>query len=221
MAVKNYYVILGVSRSESLAGIRARYRDLARTFHPDVAGAQSTGAFQEITEAYKVLGDPVARRRYNDELAEVEGRPPVEPGAEPFTPRRWEPSSLFAGPQTIRPSLEAVIERVFRNFTGSGIPKSERLEGLNFEVILTRDEAVRGVEVPVGLPRVHRCPDCDGTGRIWLFPCLSCGEQGLIESEEVVRIRIPPLVHPRSIIEVPVHRLGIQNLYLRLHVRIE
>jgi DnaJ-class molecular chaperone len=180
MEVKNYYVILGVSRSESLAGIRARYRDLARTFHPDVAGGQSTGAFQEITEAYKVLGDPVARRRYNHELAEVEGRPPVEPGAEPFAPRRWEPISLFADPQTIRPSFEAV-----------------------------------------GLPRVHRCPDCDGAGRIWLFPCLSCGEQGLIESEEVVPIRIPPLVHSRSIIEVPLHRLGIHNLYLRLHVRIE
>jgi molecular chaperone DnaJ len=73
MAAKNYYLVLGVSRSESSAGIRARYRDLARALHPDVAGPQSTGAFQEVSEAYTVLADPVARRRYNDELAAAEG----------------------------------------------------------------------------------------------------------------------------------------------------
>jgi DnaJ-class molecular chaperone len=69
MAGKNYYLILGVGRSESPAGIRARYRDLVRTLHPDVAGAESTGAFREVTEAYEVLADPVARRRHNTELA--------------------------------------------------------------------------------------------------------------------------------------------------------
>ena len=51
MVPKDYYVILGVSRSESPSGIRARYRDLVRTLHPDVAGVRSTSAFQEIAEA--------------------------------------------------------------------------------------------------------------------------------------------------------------------------
>jgi molecular chaperone DnaJ len=65
MAGKDYYLILGVARSESPAGIRARYRDLVRSLHPDVAGAQSTGVFREVTEAYEVLADPVARRHHN------------------------------------------------------------------------------------------------------------------------------------------------------------
>lgn len=214
-------MILGVPRSESPAGIRARYRDLARTCHPDVAGAQSTGAFQEIAEAYRVLGDPVARRRYNDELAAVEGRPPVEPGAEPFARRRWAPISPSTDPQTIGPSFEALIDRVVRASTRRGIQNPERLEELNFEVILTPGEAARGVEVPVGLPRVYPCPTCDGTGRVLLWPCLSCGEQGLIEGEQVIRIRIPPLERPRSLIEVPLHGVAPRDIYLRLHVRIE
>jgi DnaJ-class molecular chaperone len=79
MAGKNYYMILGVARSESAAGIRTRHRDLARQLHPDVAGAQSTSAFREITEAYEVLADPAARRRYNEELAPGgESRPPSQ-----------------------------------------------------------------------------------------------------------------------------------------------
>jgi curved DNA-binding protein CbpA len=45
MVPKDYYLILGVSRSESPSGIRAWYRDLVRTLHPDVAGARRYGCF--------------------------------------------------------------------------------------------------------------------------------------------------------------------------------
>jgi curved DNA-binding protein CbpA len=68
MAQHNYYLILGESQSESPAGIRTRYRDLARILHPDVAGEQSTVDFQKVAEAYVVLADPQARR-HDAELA--------------------------------------------------------------------------------------------------------------------------------------------------------
>jgi hypothetical protein len=55
---------------------------------------------------------------------------------------------------------------------------------------------------------------------MWLFPCVSCGAEGVIATEQVIRIRIPPRVPSGSVIEVPLDGLGIQNLYLRLHVRI-
>jgi molecular chaperone DnaJ len=220
MIPKDYYLILGVSRSESPSGIRARYRDLVRTLHPDVAGAHSTSAFQEIAEAYEVLADPAARRRHNAELARREGRPPVQ-SIEPLSPHRWEPVSLLAEPQAVRPSLEALVERVFWNFTGLGVPKAERPEGLTVEVILTPEEAARGVAVPIGVPGLHRCTDCGGTGHVWLFPCGSCGEEGVIATERIVRVTIPPLISPGAVIEGPLHGFGIHNLYLRLHVRIE
>jgi molecular chaperone DnaJ len=221
MAGKNYYLILGVARSESPAGIRARYRDLVRTLHPDVAGAQSTGAFREITEAYEVLADPAARRRHNTELAAREGRSLIESVAMPAAAWRVDPVSLLAEPQAVRPSFEALVERLVRNVTGLGVPKAERPEGLTFEVILTPNEALRGVEVPVGVPGVRRCPDCGGTGRVWLFPCLSCGEEGVIATERVIRIPVPSGVRSGSVVEVPLHAIGVHNLYLRLHVRIE
>ncbi|WP_372807889.1 DnaJ C-terminal domain-containing protein [Pontiella sp.] len=63
---KDYYEILGVERNSSDAAIKKAYRKLARQFHPDVnqtSGAQAR--FQEISEAYEVLGDPEKRKRYD------------------------------------------------------------------------------------------------------------------------------------------------------------
>ena len=43
----------------------------------------------------------------------------------------------------------------------------------------------------------------------------------VIITERIVRIQVPPLVRPESVIEVPLHGVGIHSLYLRLHVRVE
>jgi hypothetical protein len=222
MAGKDYYLILGVARSESAAGIRARYRDLVRTLHPDVAGAESTAAFRAVTEAYEILADPAARRRHNTELAAGEWRPSsIDSVSTPVAPWSAEPVSVLAASRAVRPSFEALVERLVRNFTGIGVPQAERPEGLTFEVILTPDEALRGVEVPLGVPGLHRCPECGGGGRVWLFQCVSCGETGVVASERVIRVPVPAGVRSGAVIERSLDQLGIQNLYLRLCVRIE
>jgi DnaJ-class molecular chaperone len=221
MAGKDYYLILGVARSESPAGIRARYRDLVRALHPDVAGAASAAAFRAVTEAYEVLADPAARRHHNTQLAAVERRPPIDSIATPVAPWRAEPMSLLAERQAVRPSFDALVERLVRNFTGVGVPKAERPEDLTFEVLLTPDEAARGVDVPIGVPRLTPCRECGGTGHVWLFPCVSCREAGVIATERVIRIPIPAGARSGAIIELALDGFGIRNLYLRLSVRIE
>jgi DnaJ-class molecular chaperone len=221
MAQDNYYLILGVPQSESPAGIRARFRDLARILHPDVAGGQSTVAFQKVAEAYAVLADPQARRRHDAELATWQEHAPVRFADDSSAPWRREPVWLLGEPLAVRPSFDALLERVFRNFTGIGVPKTGGPGGLTVEVILTPEEATREVEVPIAVPGVESCFECGGSGRVWLFPCASCRGQGRIVTERIVRIPVPPLVRPESIIEMPLHGLGIHNLYLRLYVRIE
>jgi DnaJ-class molecular chaperone len=217
MAGKTYYMVLGVSRTESTGGIRAAYRDLAKRLHPDVAGADATGAFREITQAYDVLSDPVRRREYNYELRRAE-----EHDA-PANQRRMEPVvrapvEILGNPDGIRPSFDEANERFRRNFTGAGVSKSERLEGLDFEVLLTPDEKSGGCVVPVGVPVFETCPNCAGTGRDWVFPCVSCRGDGMIETEEMVHIRVPPETPPGAIFEIPVRGFGIHNFYLRLHI---
>lgn len=64
---KDYYQILGVSRTASADEIRKAYRSLARKHHPDVAKDKKTAEerFKEINEAYEVLSDAEKRRKYD------------------------------------------------------------------------------------------------------------------------------------------------------------
>jgi molecular chaperone DnaJ len=216
MERKTYYMILGVSRTEGSKGIRAAYRDLAKRLHPDVAGEQATRAFQEVTEAYEVLSDPQQRRNYNDKLRrDGDVGFVARSAAEPIV---RDPVSILGQPESIRPSFEAMHDRFLRNFAGTRVPKSERLEGLNVDVLLTAEEAFRGCVVPVGVPVFGRCPQCGGSGRDWLFPCAYCQQKGTIETEELVRVRIPPMTASGSTYEIPLQGLGIHN---SLHVFVE
>ncbi|MBN1611423.1 MAG: DnaJ domain-containing protein [Polyangiaceae bacterium] len=221
MESKTYYMILGVSSTASPGGIKAAYRDLARRLHPDVAGEQATRAFQEISEAYAVLSDAQRRRDYNDKLKRASDGEIVAVRRVEAEPLVREPTTLLGNPERIRPSFEAMYERFLRNFTGIGVPKSEQPEALNFDVLLTPEEAARGCVVPVGVPVFTRCPQCAGSGQDWVFPCVCCRQQGMIENEKVVRIRVPPMVPSGSSYEIPLRGLGIHNFFLRIHVFVE
>jgi hypothetical protein len=144
------------------------------------------------------------------------------PRAEPLAPEPFvsDRISVLAHPESIRPSFESLRQRFWRNFTHAGVPKSEHLEALNLELVLTPEEAARGILLGVDVPVVHPCPACGGTGRDWLVPCLQCGQEGLIEGEGTVTIRVPPLVSSGTTVEVPLGRLGIHNTCLRLHVSV-
>ena len=70
---RTFYTILGISRRESPAGVRSAFRDLARRYHPDRAGARGTPYFQEIVEAYQTLSDPARRADYDRGLDPTTG----------------------------------------------------------------------------------------------------------------------------------------------------
>ncbi|MEU1625492.1 J domain-containing protein [Streptomyces sp. NPDC020096] len=63
---RDYYEVLGVSRSASAEEIQQAFRKLARQHHPDINRAPAAEErFKEINEAYQVLSDPKTRARYD------------------------------------------------------------------------------------------------------------------------------------------------------------
>ncbi|WP_372796172.1 DnaJ C-terminal domain-containing protein [Pontiella sp.] len=63
---KDYYEVLGVPRNAGAAAIKKAYRKLAREYHPDInKQPDAQKRFQEISEAYEVLGDTEKRKRYD------------------------------------------------------------------------------------------------------------------------------------------------------------
>jgi molecular chaperone DnaJ len=68
---KDYYDVLGVSKTASEAEIKKAYRSKAHKLHPDKGG--DAEKFKEINEAYQVLGDPQKRAQY-DQFGSVGGR---------------------------------------------------------------------------------------------------------------------------------------------------
>lgn len=227
MAKKDYYVILGVPRSESQVGIHEAYRKLAKKYHPDLGGPETAETFREIAHAHEILSDPEQRRTYDQTLRREEESlrserfgPVTRPQRyrpEPLVPR---PASVFSDFQGARPVAEALFDRRLRNFTGIAMPAGPPIDRLDFDFVLTPREAAHGVSAPIGLPVYQSCSLCDGSGRDWLFLCVACGGQGLVEQEVAVPVHIPPMVRERSVIEVPIELPGPRDYLLRLHIRI-
>ena len=197
MTRTSYYKILGVPPAESAMRIRAAYRERAKTLHPDVAGEQATRAFQELTEAYSVLSDPQRRRDYNRELS------------------RAEEHATTAG--TSRPDA-SFRQAVVSLDEPTNIGRSLGGEVLNIEVHLSPDEALRGCVLPIGVPIIAVCPRCGGSGQDLMFACLYCRQEGIVEDEATMNVRIPQGTPSGTILEFPLDALGIDHFSLRLHI---
>jgi curved DNA-binding protein CbpA len=93
MSDSDFYQILGVARSASADQIRSAYRELVKTYHPDLflapdAKAQATEKLRIINEAYAVLGNPDRRERYDRRFVQIpKENPRVRRAARRETPR--------------------------------------------------------------------------------------------------------------------------------------
>src|SRR5574341_1291230 len=101
---RTHYQILGVARDATPEQIKQRFRQLAREHHPDVARdkVKSHQAFVEISEAYRVLIDPMRRADYDLMLRQRERPPQPSPG--PRTPPSPGASSRPATPPRSGPA---------------------------------------------------------------------------------------------------------------------
>jgi molecular chaperone DnaJ len=234
---KNYYLILGITEDASREDVKSAFRQRALELHPDRSGMES-GPFQELQEAYSVLGDPERRRRYDREygvqiargLRRGRGRRSAEPlvaewpPAEQFRPveqaRGFRELSPLESFETYAPSFEELFERFWGNFEPGGRPKAERLESLTMEVLLSPDEARFGSRVRVRIPARARCTECGGHGTVGFYECWYCEGHGALMTECPVDVPVPPGTRDGDAVRIPLTQFGIENFYLTLLFRV-
>jgi DnaJ-class molecular chaperone len=217
------YVVLGVSRNETHQGLRDAFHSLAPLSHPDRAGDEPDARFQEIVGAYEVLSDRAARRSYDRSLEDAERRSGawgMSTGSEAPEPLISGSLALLSDFDVVAPPVDEILERIERNFTGLGIPKSERLAPLDLTLVLSPSEARLGGAVRFAVPVYQPCPVCHSSAESWPFDCTTCAGHGAVISEQEVALTIPPRIPEGSVFEVPLRGLRIENLYLRVSTRL-
>jgi molecular chaperone DnaJ len=154
-ARRDYYEILGLGRDASAADIKAAYRRLAVQYHPDrnpdLPDAEEK--FKEASEAYAVLSDVDKRARY-DRFGH-QGL-----GGEGFT--GFDPDA-FGDFADILGDLFGLGDIFGSRRRGRG-QRGQRGHDLQYTLKLTLEEAARGVERSIRVPRLEHCERCSGSG---------------------------------------------------------
>src|SRR4051794_13787980 len=157
-APRDFYEVLGVSKSASQDEIKKAYRELARKWHPDrnPDDADAEERFKEIQQAYGALSDPEKRKQY-DAGGRFGGF-----GAGGFPPGGGFPGGAGAG------GFTADLGDIFSSFFGGRGrqqgPREQRGRDLETEVRLSFDQAMHGTQIAVSVPTTGPCPTCSGTG---------------------------------------------------------
>lgn len=151
---KNYYEILGVSKTASDDEIKKAYRGLAKKYHPDLNPGDNAAAekLKEVNEAYEVLSDKQKRSNYDNF---------GDPNGQSFS--GFGGGGGFSG----FGGFEDILSGMFGGAFGGGRQtRSSAVDGADIQVKmdLEFDEAAFGVKKNINLNRTETCDACKGTG---------------------------------------------------------
>ena len=164
-AKRDYYEVLGVTKSSNPDEIKSQYRKLALKFHPDRnKSPDAQEHFKEISEAYAVLSDSSKRQLYDQHGHDgVDGRYSTE---DIFRGAGGNFNDVFQDLFGRQNRGGGGFESVFENLFGGGGRGFGRQRGndLLHECYVTLEDVLHGKQIELDLQKYVNCPDCNGTG---------------------------------------------------------
>lgn len=161
MSKRDYYEVLGVSKTATQDELKKAYRKLARKYHPDLNkdNPEAAEKFKECNEAYSVLSDEQKRAQYDQ-----------------FGPEAFENGGMGGGPGAGGfggfggfggSGMEDIFDMFFGGQSRGGRSNNagpQRGADLRYDMEITFEEAAFGVEKEISLKRAERCEHCHGEG---------------------------------------------------------
>jgi molecular chaperone DnaJ len=174
---RDYYEILGVTKTASVEEIKSAYRKAALKWHPDRSPENKEEAehrFRECTEAYSVLSDTQKRQIYDtyghEGLAGVGGQPDFN-------------GTVFQDFHDIFGEFFGFEDLFGGGRRRGGGRRVQRGADLRYDMTLSFEEAASGITTKIRVPRQEYCESCNGTGAkkgTGVVACQACGGRGQI-----------------------------------------
>jgi len=177
---RDYYEVLGVSRSVTEQDLKSAYRRLAHQHHPDKnqGDPHSEDKFKEAAEAYAVLSDPEQRKRY-DRFGHA--------GVSSAASAAWGAPG-FGGIEDILGDLFGFGD-VFSGGGRAGARRSGAQRGadLRYDLEITLEQAAVGMTAQLRIPKLEACETCSGAGSApgtQPEPCRTCEGAGQVRFQQ-------------------------------------
>lgn len=188
MAGKDYYEILGISKSATQDEIKKAYREKAKKYHPDSHEgsdkAKAEEKFKEASEAYSILSDESKRTQYDKFGSDFSNG-----YAGYSTGSGFDFSGFSNGGMGFDIDLEDIIGSMFGGGFGGfkSSSKSGPIKGadLRYNMKLTFEEAVFGAKKEISITRNEQCGTCQGTGAkdgAEPITCDKCNGKGKVQT---------------------------------------
>jgi molecular chaperone DnaJ len=153
---RDYYEVLGVTRTVTEVEMKSAYRKLALKYHPDRNPGDKSAEekFKECAEAYAVLADADKRSAY-DRFGHAAVGSTASAGVDP---------TIFADFGDILGGLGDIFG--FGDMLGGGRRRGGPQRGgdLRYDLEITFEESAKGAETSIQIPRQEQCETCSGSG---------------------------------------------------------
>ena len=177
MNKRDYYEVLGVSKTASDDEIKSAFRKLAKKYHPDVSKEPDAAEkFKEAQEAYAVLSDASKRQQY-DQFGHAAFSQGAGAGAGGFDFSGFDFSDIFG---------DLFGGSGFDFGFGGGRSSNRPTKGRDtlIRMDLTFEEAVFGCKKDLGVDVMEECSECHGKGGHGEKNCPECHGSGTVTVEQ-------------------------------------